>query len=92
LQRPGVNFINVLQAAFALTDPNSNKNTDNLTIFFALLGLARLKAACKMLMKLTTGVNFINILQAAFLYESVLRSFYLFTFRTCIFWPINIDK
>jgi len=31
------------------------KKTDNLTVFFALLGSAPLKAACKTLMKLTAG-------------------------------------
>jgi hypothetical protein len=30
---PGVNFINILQAAFALEDPESAKKTDNLTVF-----------------------------------------------------------
>jgi len=39
------------------------KRTDGLTVFFALLGFAaRVKAARKMLMKLTPRVNFINIL------------------------------
>jgi hypothetical protein len=42
------------------------KKTDNLTVFFALSGSARIKAAGKMLVKLTQGVNFSNILQAAF--------------------------
>jgi len=34
-------------------DPKSSKKTDNLTVDFLLLGLARLKAARRMLMKLT---------------------------------------
>jgi len=50
---PGVNFINVLQAAFERTDPKSAKNTDNLIVFFALLGSASSKASHEMLMKLT---------------------------------------
>jgi len=37
---PGVNFINILQAAFVSTDPQSIKKTDNLTVFFTLLGSA----------------------------------------------------
>jgi len=51
-----VNFINVLRAAFALTDLKSAKKTDNLTVYFALSGSACKKAARKMLMKLTIDV------------------------------------
>jgi len=36
-------------------DPKSVKKTDSLTVFFTLLGLASVKAACKMLVKLTPG-------------------------------------
>jgi len=47
------------------------KKTDNLTIFFALLGSARIKADFRKLMKLTPGVNFINIcLLEAFMHEN----------------------
>ncbi len=53
-----VNFINVLQAAFTLTDPKSAKKTDNLTVFFALLGSSGAKAACKMLEKLAKRCQF----------------------------------
>jgi len=48
-----VNFINVLQADFTLTDPIRAKKTDNLTVFFALLGSASVKAARRISMKLT---------------------------------------
>jgi len=51
----GVNFINVLPASFARKDPESATKTENLTVFFALLGSAHIKAAHKMLMKLTRG-------------------------------------
>jgi len=51
----GDNFINVLQAAFEWADPKSVKKTDNLTVYFALSGSARAKAACRTLMKLTPG-------------------------------------
>jgi len=51
-----VNFTNILQVAFACADPESaKKKTENVTVFFALLGSAPLKAAHKMLMKLTPG-------------------------------------
>ncbi len=53
--RRGVNFINILPAAFMHADPKSAKNTVKLSIFFALLGSAGAKAACRMLMKLTRG-------------------------------------
>jgi len=43
--RLGVNFINFLRAAFTREDPESAKHTDNLTVFYALLGSARVKAA-----------------------------------------------
>jgi len=48
---PGVNFINVLWAAFMPSDPESAKKTDNFTVFFALLGSAHVKAVCKLLVK-----------------------------------------
>jgi len=54
----GVNFINVLLAAFSCADPKSLKRLYNLTVFFTLLCLARAKAARKTLMKLTPGRNF----------------------------------
>jgi len=40
-------------SAFVPTDPKSAKKTDNLTVFFALLGFAGVKAGCRTLMKLT---------------------------------------
>jgi hypothetical protein len=43
----GVNFINVLRAAFAPVEPKSAKKTNNLTVFFALLGSTHVKAANK---------------------------------------------
>jgi len=58
LTQPGVNFINILRAAFVRADPKSVKKTDNLTVFFAFLEYSCVKAACRMLMKLTLGSNF----------------------------------
>jgi len=52
---PWVNLINVLGAAFVQADPKRTKNTDYLTVFFALSRSAHIKAAHGMLMKLTTG-------------------------------------
>ena len=51
--KPGVNFINVLRAAFTLADPESTKKTVKLCSFFPLLGSAGVKAACRTLVKLT---------------------------------------
>ncbi len=46
-----------------------------------------LKAACKMLMKLTTKVNFTNIFWTVLLYESIFCSFSLLTVWLCrFFW------
>ena len=58
--RPGVNFSNVLQAAFTRADPKSEKKQLNVTVFFALLGSAGVKAARRTLVKLTPGVVFQN--------------------------------
>jgi len=58
----GVNFINVLQAAFTGEDPKSAKKTDNLAVFFVLLGSVPVKAVLKTLVKLKPGANFTNIL------------------------------
>ena len=52
---PGVNFINILRAAFTLTGPNSTKKCVKSSSFFALLGSASVKAARSMLVKLTLG-------------------------------------
>jgi len=45
--------------------PKAQKDSKNASLF-ALLGSARVKVACRTLMKLTPLVNFINILLAAF--------------------------
>jgi hypothetical protein len=50
----GLNFINVLCTAFTLVDPKSvKKDTDDLTVFFTLLGSTSAKAVRSTLMKLT---------------------------------------
>jgi len=48
----GVNFINVLQAAFKCADPKSKKCTQVISVFLRFLGSASPKAACKMFVKL----------------------------------------
>ncbi len=53
--RPGFNFINILQAAFACADPKCIKMIFELSIFFTLLGSTSVKALCKMLTKFTLG-------------------------------------
>ncbi len=50
-------FINILQAAFMCSDPECTKRFDNLTVFFALLGSAHVKAALKIFAKLTLGAS-----------------------------------
>ena len=60
LPPPGVNFTNILHAAFTYADLKSTKNTVKLTVFYALLGSACVKAARKMLVKLTPGANAIK--------------------------------
>ncbi len=51
--KPGVNFINILQPAFTRADSKSARNIIKLSVFFALSWSGHVKAACKMLMKLT---------------------------------------
>jgi len=50
-----INFINILRAALAHTDPESAKNTVKPLVFFALLESGRVIASHKMLMKLKPG-------------------------------------
>jgi len=38
---PGVNFINILQAAFTHADTESSKKTDDLTVFLRLWDLCK---------------------------------------------------
>ncbi len=57
LSTPRVNFVNVLRAAFACTDPESEKKTDGLTVFFVLFESSHVKASSKMLVKLTQDVQ-----------------------------------
>jgi len=62
--RPGVDFINILRAVFMFEDPKSEIKTVKLSIFLALLGSALVKAAHRMLMKLTPGLNILKPLGA----------------------------
>jgi len=52
---PGVNFINILWAAFVGADPQSAKKAVKLSVFFPLSGSASAKPARRMLMKLNPG-------------------------------------
>ena len=56
-RRPWINFTNILQAAFTHTDPKSAIKLLNLTVFFTLLRSAFVKAAHRMLVKLTPDLN-----------------------------------
>jgi len=76
---PGVNLAKCLSIAFTCAYPKSVKDK----VFSVHLESACVKAACKMLVKLTPdsltgcqpGVNFIYILRVRFSYESALTSF-----------------
>jgi len=52
-----VDFINILRAAFTCPDLNSTNNTVKQSVFFALLGSARVKAVHKMLVKSTPAMS-----------------------------------
>ena len=49
---PGVNFINVFRSSFHARRSHKCKKLHELTVFFALFGSARVKAAHKMSVKL----------------------------------------
>jgi len=57
VDRSGVNFFNILWAAFTCADPESIKNIVKLSVFFALSGSVHSKSAHRTLMKLTLGDN-----------------------------------
>jgi len=57
------------------SDPKSAKRTDDLTVFFAPSGSARIKAASRTLMKLTPSVNFINVKCTRFSYKCHFSSY-----------------
>jgi len=66
LGKPGINFINILCSNFSY---KSALNSFSLvTVWILWRKNIGAKAACKMLMKLTTGVNFTNLLCTAFIY------------------------
>jgi len=60
-----------------LKDPQSANCQLHLDCLLSRLGSSRLKAARKMLVKLTPAVNFINVLCANFSYEYLFGSFSL---------------
>jgi len=82
--RTGVNFINILRAAFARADPKIAIKIDNSTVFFALSGSERVKAAHRTLIKMTTGVNFINIQFYLQLFPEWMCYLKLFVLAFCI--------
>ncbi len=53
----GVNFTNILHAAFTCVDPKSAKNTVKLSVISALLGSDSIKTACKTSVNTTPGDN-----------------------------------
>jgi len=58
--RAGVNFINVLRAAFMCADPESIRTQPTRQYHFTLLGSGRVNAARKTLMKLTPSPDVKN--------------------------------
>ncbi len=52
-KRSGVNFTNIFCTSSTPADPKSAKKTNNMTVFFVLLGSAGIKDARKMMVKLT---------------------------------------
>ena len=70
MQQPsGVNFINVFTCSFYAGRSQKPKKLLNLTVFWALLGSAHLKAAHKMLVKLTPGL--VDVLRNILYYYNI---------------------
>ena len=82
----GVNFINVITRSFYAHRSQKRKKMLDLTVFFALLGSACVKAACKMLVKLTPDLHDMNKEMSAvivvFVVVDVVRNFLTRTFAT----------
>ncbi len=60
LTRSGVNFTNIFMLSFYACRSRKRKKTDELTVFFTLLGSASIKAVRRTLMKSTPGVTLKN--------------------------------
>jgi len=74
-----------LRTAFTPVAPKSVRIQSSCQYLFTLLGSTGVKAARRMLMKLTPGVDFYNILCATFSCENVIYSYSLLTLWVCIF-------
>jgi len=62
--------MNLLKAAFTSLDLKNAKMTIGVTVFFELLGSARVKAACKTLIKLTSVDLKLNLFSPLLGHES----------------------
>jgi len=71
---PGVNFINILHLRAKILKTQKRQSSQQCR--FVLLGPTSIKAAHKMLTKLTPGVNFNDILRSNFSYERRFGSFF----------------
>ena len=78
-----VNFANILRAAFTCKDAKSAKKLLNLTVSFALLGSARVKAACRTLVKLTPDLLSQHQLMPTHARERTRPSLHQERYQTC---------
>ncbi len=78
---PGVNFNNLLQAAFAHLYPKNIKNTVKSPVTFYAFGICEsVKAVRIMLMKLSPGVKIINVYMYGFFVRMSFWHLFLVTF------------
>jgi len=84
----GVNFIMFYLQLLLVKIPKAQNNSQVINVFFfLLLGSACIKAAIKMLVKLTLSVNFTNILQPAFFVQKFFcKAFLYLRFGSVIMW------
>jgi len=73
---PGVNFTNIIWAAFTHADPQSAKKTVKLSVFFALSGSAHAKAGRKTMMKLTPSLSLFMTISTCFNNSPQLECFF----------------
>jgi len=59
--KPGVDFTNILQAAFTRADPKSAKNYSQVISLFCAFGICARKSCMLMLVKLTSEVRYCKI-------------------------------
>ena len=78
--RPGVNFTNILQAAFTLADPKSAEKTVKLSSFFCAFGICERKICSQRYFK---NLNWLKLEAKSSLFKGEVRRFVCVDDVTC---------